>query len=120
MPWGGGSPGFDFTTGTPWLPIPDAWAGKSVAAQAGDPSSMLELHREALRIRRESQALCTGSFRWLESPAGTLAFARESVSCVVNFDGAPLELDGEVLLASEPLDDALPAGAAAWLRAANA
>jgi alpha-glucosidase len=120
VPWGDEAPGHGFTTGRPWLPIPDAWAGRSVEAQAGDPSSTLELHRKALRIRRESEPLRTGWFRWLDSPAGTLAFARDAVRCVVNFDGAPVELDGEVLLASEPVDGTLPAGAAAWLWAADA
>ena len=27
MPWSGDPPGFGFTTGTPWLPMPDAWRG---------------------------------------------------------------------------------------------
>jgi alpha-glucosidase len=34
----------------------------------------------------------------------------------VNVDGGPLPLpDGELVLASEPLDGRLPAGAAAWI-----
>ncbi len=120
VPWGGELPGHGFTSETPWLPIPDAWGARSVAAQTGDPSSVLELHRRALRIRRAGDALRTGSFRWVESPAGTIAFERaaggEVVTCIVNFDGDPFELDKAPLLASEPLDGRLPAGAAAWLR----
>jgi alpha-glucosidase len=58
----------------------------------------------------------SGDLTWHESPAGTLVFDRGDVMCAVNVDGEPLPLDGEVLLASEPLDDLLPPGAAAWLR----
>ena len=43
---GSGQPG-----STPWLPQPASWAALSVAAQSGDPSSMLELYRAALGLR---------------------------------------------------------------------
>src|SRR3954453_12076892 len=31
LPWDDGPPGLGFTTGRPWLPIPAAWAKKTVA-----------------------------------------------------------------------------------------
>ena len=122
MPWSGGPPGFGFTSGTPWLPMPDAWRDETVEAQRGDAGSSLELYRRALALRRGSEALRDGSFEWRESPAGTLVFARtaggETVVCAVNVDGEPLPLpEGELVLASEQQSgDALPPGAAAWLR----
>ena len=36
IPWEDGPPGFGFTTGEPWLPIPETWAALSVAAQSED------------------------------------------------------------------------------------
>ena len=44
-------------------------------------------------------------------------FERGGLVCAVNVDGRPLPLPpGALLLASEPLEGALPAGAGAWLR----
>jgi alpha-glucosidase len=124
MPWKPEPPRFGFTAAEPWLPIPDAWVEKSVAAQEQDASSVLALYRGALAIRRESEALRNGSFAWEESPPGSLVFAREGsgkrVVCVVNVDADPVELPpGEVLLASAPpRGDLLDANSAVWIRPA--
>ncbi|MBA2460543.1 MAG: glycoside hydrolase family 13 protein [Actinobacteria bacterium] len=120
IPWSGCPPGFGFTTGLPWLPMPDSWAGESIEAQRLDAVSSLALHRDALALRRE-KALLEGAFAWRESPAGTLVFeradGRETIVCAVNVSGEPLELPmGEVLLASEEPGSLLPQGATAWIR----
>jgi alpha-glucosidase len=95
-----------------WLPQPASWAERSVDAQLGDPGSMLELYRRALALRPG------GAFAWRESPEGTLLFERDGLACAINLGGDPLALDAsEVMLASEPVGDELPAGAAVWLRA---
>jgi len=113
IPWEGAAPGFGFTTGTPWLPLPDEWAGKTVAAQTGAPGSMLELYRQALALRPRDER-----FAWRESAPGSLAFARGDLVCVVNFAAGELALPaGELLLASDPgVIDVLPPDTAAWLR----
>ncbi|WP_157245316.1 glycoside hydrolase family 13 protein [Nonomuraea typhae] len=82
----------------PWLPIPAAWSELSVEAQEGVPGSTLELYRSALTLRHE----LTGDLRWLDSPAGTLAFARGDVVCAVNLTAAPVDfgIDGEIILSS--------------------
>lgn len=122
IPWDGMPPGFGFTTGTPWLPIPAAWRDISVAAQAEDETSTLALYRAALTARRASSALRDGSFSWRESPPGSLLFARERengvVACAVNVDAEAVELpDGELLLASDPsVTDSLAPDTAAWVR----
>jgi alpha-glucosidase len=112
LPWQNAPPGFGFTTGTPWLPIPDAWAEQTVDRQRTEDGSAFALYRAALALRGR----LTGDLAWQESPPGTLVFARGEVTCVVNVDGGALPLRGEVLLASEPVGDVLPPGAAAWLR----
>jgi alpha-glucosidase len=114
IPWEGSQPGFGFTTGEPWLPIPAEWAEKSVAAQSADESSFLSLYRSGLALRH---ALGDG-FAWAESPPSALAFERGPVVCVVNAGDEPLDLPpGELLLASEPgVTDRLPPDSAAWVR----
>jgi alpha-glucosidase len=122
MPWETTGPALGFSSGTPWLPQPEEWAGQSVAAQLDDPNSTLELHRAAIAVRHEADALLNGSFAWRESPPEAIVFARtsgdETVVCAVNFGTEPFPLpEGEVLVASEPgLRNHLPPDSAAWVR----
>ncbi|WP_414636344.1 alpha-amylase family glycosyl hydrolase [Actinophytocola sp.] len=124
MPWSDVEPPFGFSprtaTSPPWLPQPLAWKDLTVEAQTGDPHSMLELYRAALRIRAAEPALGDGELRWLSAPEGVLAFARDpGFACVVNLSPAavPLPPHESVLLTSKPLDGAaLPPDTAAWLR----
>jgi alpha-glucosidase len=98
---------------------PKEWRELTVELQAGDPDSMLELYRAALRLRRAEPALGDGTLRWLPAPAGVLAFGRGDLSCVANLSPAPVTLPAHtaVLLASGALDDnLLPPDTAAWLR----
>jgi alpha-glucosidase len=111
MPWTGAPPAFGFSSGKPWLPMPEDFGVRSVEAQDGVEGSTLELFRAAVARRPH------GPFAWLESPPGTLVFARGEVTCALNVDGEPLPLPaGRIELASEPVDRTLPAGAAAWIR----
>ena len=132
LPWAGLEPPFAFSpppagtagpantaTAQPWLPQPKEWRELTVEVQDGDPDSMLELYRAALRLRRAEPALGDGPMRWLPSPAGVLAFSRGDLSCVANLSADPVALPAHtaVLLASGPLDDGLlPPDTAAWLR----
>jgi alpha-glucosidase len=122
IPWEDGPPGFGFTTGKPWLPIPETWAERTVAAQAQDGRSTLALFRAALAARRARPALRQGGFAWRESPAGSLVLEREgegeTVVCAVNVDADPITVpDGDLLLSSDPgVSDSLPRDTAAWLR----
>lgn len=114
LPWSDGPPGFGFSAADPWLPMPATWTERTVERQRDDDTSPLALYRRALALRG---GLGDG-FAWLESPPGTLVFARGDAVCAVNVDGAPLPLPaGELLIASEPLPaNELPAGTAAWVR----
>jgi alpha-glucosidase len=89
MPWSPGA-GHGFTTGRPWLRFgPDAET-RNVAAQDGDPGSVLGTYRRLIGLRRSSQALRTGSLRLasLGTP-DVLAWHREApgehLLVVVNF-----------------------------------
>ncbi|MFJ2929906.1 alpha-amylase family glycosyl hydrolase [Streptomyces massasporeus] len=111
IPWTSeGTTAFGFSpegaTGEPWLPQPADWGGFSVAAQSGDTTSMLELYRAALRVRRGHPALGDGTMTWLDTPEGVLAFARDpGFVCLVNLSAEPYDLPAHsaVLLASGPL-----------------
>ncbi len=124
LPWAGAKPPFAFSpdaaAAQPWLPQPEGWRSLSVAAETGDPASMLELYRAALQIRRAEPALGDGPMAWQSSPDGVLAFDRgASVRCVVNLSAAPVAMPEHagVLLASGPLDGPLlPVDCAVWLR----
>ena len=122
MPWTAAGPSFGFGPAggaPPWLPQPAAWSRMAVDRQAGDPGSMLELYRAALRIRRDHPGLGSGPMRWLESPKGVLAFERDNgLVVVVDVEGAPVDLPKHrrVLLASSPFDGSrLPPNSAVWL-----
>jgi alpha-glucosidase len=97
--------------------MPAGWGPLTVAAQAGDPDSMLSLYREALALRR-SAAFTGASLEWLPAPDGCLAFRRPGgLVCLVNLSGAPVPVpDCQVLLASAPVAEGrLPHDAAVWL-----
>ena len=120
LPWGGSQPPYAFSpdgAARPWLPQPPGWAGLTAAAQEDDPSSMLQLYRTALRLRRDRLA-GTPSFAWVDAPPGVLAFRRGSLECWVNTGDRPVRLPhGQVLLGSDPRSDdgLLPSDAAVWV-----
>jgi len=81
---------------------------------------MLELYREALRLRRQTPALGDGGLTWLDLPEGVLGFTREpGFACVVNVTDthAVLPEGYDILLTSDDLDTEgrLPAATSAWL-----
>ena len=120
LPWTVNGTSYGFGVSGSWLPQPEDWGKRSVQAQREDPESMLALYKEALRRRREIDALGDGTMRWIPHPnPEVLAFARDpEFTCVVNFSDAPVELPDHyrVRLSSIPLEDGLlPSDAAAWL-----
>ncbi|MCO1596551.1 glycoside hydrolase family 13 protein [Micromonospora sp. RHAY321] len=124
LPWAGDEPPFGFSPDgavAPWLPQPADWKDRTARTQTGDAASMLELYRAAIAIRRAEPALGDGQMTWLPAPDGVLAFSRGGgFRCLVNIadSSVPLPAEGELLLASGPLDDGLlPPDTAVWLRA---
>jgi alpha-glucosidase len=124
LPWSGVVPPFGFSpdraASRPWLSQPVEWAGLTVEAQVADPGSMLQLYRAALGIRRSESDLGDGSFDWLPTAPGVLAFARgDTFIHVTNLSDRPVRLPahGSVLLATDETSDGwLPSDASAWLR----
>jgi len=122
IPWDGDASPFGFGPdgSDPWLPQPAGWKTLTVAAETGDPESMLELYRAALHIRRAIPSLGPGALSWLPSAPGVVTFARgDDFVCIANTSQVPVALPKHdaVLLASAPIENSLLlADAAAWLR----
>jgi alpha-glucosidase len=119
QPWEADLPACGFTTGRPWLPVPDSYAPLSAAAQLEDTGSTLSLYRRALELRRMHPGFTGSALEWFGAPAGCLAFRRAGTTlvCALNTstDAVPLP-PGDPLLISGPLDGGLlPPDTAAWL-----
>ena len=97
MQWTG-KPGAGFTTGRPWLRMaPDATT-RNVAAQTGDPDSILATYRRVMAVRASSAALRRGSMNCLQTgDPDVLAWTRtagdEAVLVLVNFVGGERQVD---------------------------
>ncbi len=110
MPWDAALPHAGFTTGTPWLPVPDTHRALAVSAQQG-PDSVLSFTRALLAARRASPALVAGSLRPLDLPAPLLGFDRaegmDRVRCLFNLSPDPVPLPaglaGGAALSGSPL-----------------
>jgi alpha-glucosidase len=123
LPWSGThKDGFGFGpdgSAAPWLPQPAAWAPLTAEAQEHNPSSTLNFYRAALRLRKAHPALGGGTFAWLDSEPGVLAFSREpGLHVITNISDKAIPITGAVLLSSSPLDEdgLLPPDTTAWLQ----
>ncbi|HEU0043497.1 alpha-amylase family glycosyl hydrolase [Sphingomonas sp.] len=98
MAWEG-SAHAGFSSAHPWLPLHPDWPSRNVAAQDGDPGSMLTLYRALLRLRRGSAALSVGSLTLVEAADDVIAYERrhgdERVLVAVNLGPHPRPLPGK-------------------------
>jgi alpha-glucosidase len=95
MPWRSDTAAAGFSSGEPWLPVPDDHRALSVATQAGDPGSPLARARRFLAWRRGEPALKTGAIAFLDAgDADILAFRRgeggRAIVCLFNLSGRPV------------------------------
>lgn len=85
MPWDA-TPGGGFTTGTPWFAFAPGRETANVAAQTGDPASLLSRYRALIRARRDAPSLAKGDLTLLTPLSGTtpvLAFLRTTPTEIV-------------------------------------
>ncbi|WP_296666065.1 glycoside hydrolase family 13 protein [Demequina sp.] len=117
VPWESDAPAYGFNdTGATWLPQPATWKQLARDVQTGVPGSTLEMYRSTLRLRREHR-LGTGDVAWQDSPLGVLIHDNGPVRVIANVSGAPVDVSGDVLIASSPLEGGrLPADTTVWVR----
>lgn len=80
MPWDATETG-GFTAGKPWFAFAPGKETSNVAAQTGDPGSLLSHYRKLIRARKSSKALREGSLELITSGVKSdpvLAFFRQS------------------------------------------
>jgi alpha-glucosidase len=66
-----------FTSGEPWLPVPENRDRANVSDQRDDPRSLLTLYRRLIELRRKSPALTSGSYKTIQKSETIFIFARE-------------------------------------------
>jgi alpha-amylase len=92
MPWNAAG---GFTSGRPWEGFAPGLSVNNVAAQTGDPDSLLSTYRHWIAARKRSQALRIGDLALVDTSAPLLAFTRsvagERVLVVHNVGDAPVQ-----------------------------
>lgn len=92
MVWDGSAHG-GFSAAQPWLPVKPPQLARHAAGQAGQPGSVLETYRALLAHRRQSAALRSGAFRFLDLPDPLLGLIRGSDTtaelCLFNLSPKP-------------------------------
>jgi alpha-glucosidase len=101
MPWDTRAHGGFCPPGVePWLPLGPGVAERSVAAQLGDPRSLLSLYRALLAARRASLSLRLGEFHTIAgAPEGCFAYRRlhpggAPMAAALNFGAGLLQVAG--------------------------
>lgn len=98
MQWDGSSnAGFSANSRT-WLKVNPNYLSKNVAAQRGDPDSILNFYKALIGLRRKFPALCGGEYVWLDGDSKQcLAFMRrtedEAILVALNFSAETCVLE---------------------------
>lgn len=94
MPWQVQSGEGGFTSGAPWLPVGEENLARAVDRQEADPSSLLNLTTQLLKLRRDNEALRLGSFEVLHADECLLAIRRvsskQSIAGLFNLSSVPV------------------------------
>lgn len=91
MPWDSSAPQCGFSSVEPWLPFGSDHKSLAVNLAESDPHSMLNLTRDLVSFRNDSEAMRTGDLRIIEAQSNLLVFERESegqhLICAFNMGG---------------------------------
>ena len=95
LPWND-SVNAGFSSGKPWLPVPDDHRVLAVSRQELDPHSALHGFRSFMQWRHQQPALRWGDIRFIDTPEPVLAFTRsyqgETVLAVFNLGAKPVDV----------------------------
>ena len=111
MQWNAG-PHAGFSTAEPWLPLAEDFRRRNVESQREDATSLLDLVRRLIRLRREREVLIVGAYRPLAAEGDLLLFLREGAGerllVALNLGGQPGaaelgggSLRGRILMSTE-------------------
>ncbi len=93
MVWEAAADNAGFSTGKPWLPVPESHRARAADVQNGESTSVLAAYGAMLAVRKQHPALVRGSIRLLDAEGDVLAFIRENdceeLLCVFNFADEP-------------------------------
>jgi len=88
LPWRRGAVNSGFSKAKPWLPVDPRHDALSIDAQESDDESVLNFIRKLISIRREYEALRTGSLEFHDASDDIVAISRRSardhILCVFN------------------------------------
>ena len=124
MQWDG-TASAGFTTGTPWLGIPDNHVTINAEAEENDPTSIYAFYKELVRLRKEMEIIADGQIRYLDSGHDSVlayerTYGQEKLTVVCSLAGEelllsePISLEGKKVLLSSYLDE--PTGTMTALR----
>jgi alpha-glucosidase len=93
MQWNSG-PNAGFSTGKPWLPVPESAKTSNVETQSNDSQSILSFYKRIIHLRKTEPALLAGTYAPLnESDANVISYLRKSkdgtILVVLNFSASP-------------------------------
>jgi alpha-glucosidase len=92
-----------FSTAKPWLPLADDFRSENVNNQRDDSTSIFNLYRRLIALRRARPGLACGAYRPIAADGDLLLFARETnderLVVALNLGSEPVELR----LSAEPL-----------------
>ena len=101
LPWND-SVNAGFSSGKPWLPVPDDHRALAVSRQELDPHSALHGFRSFMQWRHQQPALRWGDIRFIDTPEPVLAFTRsyqgETVLAMFNLGAKPADVSLAALL----------------------
>jgi alpha-glucosidase len=110
MQWNGDAHG-GFTTGEPWLPLANEYAHQNVTNLSADPSSVLNLYRALIELRKTTPEIVLGNYVPVAATEDLLAYRREfagnSLLIVLNLGDDSIAIgpdmvvfSGEILLST--------------------
>ena len=107
MQWNAGE-NAGFTSGTPWLELPENYTSINAEAEESDPDSILNYYRKLVSLRKDHPVIADGTIKFLETGNDdVLAYEREGrgahLVVICNFSAEErtvkgLEFQGEMLI----------------------
>ena len=93
-----------FTTGTPWLSIPENHSYINVETEEQDPDSILAFYKRLVQLRKENEIIADGAIRFLDTGTDdVIAYERklggEKLAVCCNLRGHDVALPGLTELA---------------------